>query len=561
MTSSAPLSAPGPIQEGFAAACDAFAADSVAQRIFARDHTLWKEDPTEISNRLGWLDSPRVMQDHLHEIRELVAAVAGEGYTHALLLGMGGSSLAPEVFRRVFGVADGGLDLAVLDSTHPDAVLACAEALDPARTLYLPATKSGGTVETLSFLKYFFNRTAASQGAAAAHFAAITDPGSGLADLAAELGFRQTFLNDPDIGGRYSALSFFGLVAAGLVGVDLDRLLASAQAMARRCTQARNPGLELGAFIGAGAQAGRDKLTLFASPHIAPFGAWVEQLVAESTGKEGKGILPVDLEPPGLPSSYGDDRLFVHMRLAGDTAYDAALTALIEAGQPVYIIEVEDIYDLGGLFFQWEIATVAASRLLQINPFDQPDVEAAKILARDMVAAYATEGSLPDEEPTLSHSSLRLYADASADTPAALFEAFFTTDDDGPAPYIALQAYIPATPEHDAILQGLRLGLRDRYGLATSVGYGPRFLHSTGQLHKGDAGRGLFLQLTADPQADAAIPDRPGDDASSLGFAVLKDAQAMGDLRALRDAGRRALRVHLGSDIVAGLESLAKLIP
>jgi glucose-6-phosphate isomerase len=566
MTPSPPHLSPGPIQAKFTSAYDSLINDRVADRIGQRDHTLWKDDPTEISNRFGWLDSPKNMAAHLEEIRALADAVRQEGYTHALLLGMGGSSLAPEVFRQVFGVGDGGLDLAVLDSTHPDAVMAFDQRLDPARTLYLPATKSGGTVETLSFLKYFYNRTVEQVGAAqaGAHFAAITDPGSGLADLAGKLGFRHTFLNDPNIGGRYSALSFFGLVAAGLVGIDLDRLLQTASAMAQQCEQPRNPGLELGAFIGAGALAGRDKLTLFASPTLASVGGWVEQLVAESTGKEGKGILPVDLEPPGTPASYGNDRLFVHMRHAGDPTYDAALAALVEAGNPVYTIELDDLHQLGGLFFQWEIATIAAGRLLAINPFDQPDVEAAKILARDTVAAYHQHGTLPQAAPTLSLGNLDFYGDTTegeTTTVESLFAAFFAPQAQGPAPYIALQAYFPADLEYDAILQGLRLGLRDRHRLATTLGYGPRFLHSTGQLHKGDSGNGLFLQLTADPKQDAAIPDQAGADTAALSFAVLKDAQAMGDHQALSQAGRRVLRVHLGGDIAAGLERLAQLLP
>ncbi|MDE2705122.1 MAG: hypothetical protein OXI35_08640, partial [Gemmatimonadota bacterium] len=348
-------------------AAERLAAERVYERILARDHTVWRPDPTEIANRLGWLDSPRVMRDAIGPIRQAINAACADGYTHALLLGMGGSSLAPEVFRAVFGVADGFLDLSVLDSTQPDAVLAKARALDPARTLFLPATKSGGTVETLSLLKYFYNHTADVLGPAEAgqHFAAITDPGSGLETLAQRLGFRHIFRNDPDIGGRYSALSYYGLVAAGAIGADLDRLLDRAE----QATADPQPGIQLGAFLGAGALAGRDKLTLITSLAISAVGAWIEQLIAESTGKDGKGLLPIDLEPECAAHTYGPDRLFVHLRL--DDAADARAQAIAAAGHPVLCLQLADAYDLGAAFFHWEIATAIAGFFLGIHPFDQ----------------------------------------------------------------------------------------------------------------------------------------------------------------------------------------------
>ena len=527
-------------------------AERVYERILARDHTVWRPDPTEIANRLGWLDSPRVMRDAIGPIRQCIDAVRADGYTHALLLGMGGSSLAPEVFRAIFGVADGFLDLSVLDSTQPDAVLAKARTLDPARTLFLPATKSGGTVETLSLLKYFYNHAADALGPAEAgrHFAAITDPGSGLEALAQRLGFRHIFRNDPNIGGRYSALSHYGLVAAGAIGADLGRLLERAeQALADP-----QPGIQLGAFLGAGALAGRDKLTLIASPAASAVGAWIEQLIAESTGKDGKGLLPVDLEPACAAHAYGPDRLFVYMRL-DDTA-DARAQAIAAAGHPVLGLQLADANDLGAAFFHWEIAAAIAGFFLGIHPFDQPDVEAAKDLARQMVAAYQQRGALPAPAPDLV-DGLALYGPVQG---TALPQALAHFLGEQGRAYIALQAHLPPTPETTAALQGLRQQLLAHTGLATTLGFGPRFLHSTGQLHKGDAGRGLFIQLTADSAEDAPIPNQAGASDSNITFGVLAQAQALGDRQALVNRGRAVLRIHLGADIDVGIAQLRRAL-
>jgi len=557
------LSALSALEKPTRALLDRMAADGAVQRLWSRDHSLWKPGPEEIANRLGWLDSAATMPAALPELEEVSQAARRAGYTHGLLLGMGGSSLAPEVFREVFGVANGHLDLAVLDSTSPAAVLACAEALDPRYTLYIPATKSGGTVETLSFLKYLYRRAAAELGAAAGeHFVAITDPGSGLADMAAQLGFRHIFLNDPDIGGRYSALSMFGLVPARLGGVDVDRLLQRARAAAAECAvEAHNPAAELGAVMAAGAAAGRDKVTLVISPAIAPFGAWVEQLIAESTGKEGKGILPVDGEPVGSPAAYGPDRLFVYLRLRGDGDLDGPVASLAAAGNPVVRLELEDLYDLGGQFLLWEIATALAGYALRINPFDQPDVEAAKILARSMTEAYLRDGALRTAEPIFVEGGISVFGDTTATTLAdALRGLLAVAADPTPRPYVSVQAYLQPTTHTDAALASLRLALRDRLLLAATVGYGPRFLHSTGQLHKGDAGYGLFLQLTADSHRDVDIPDSATGDASSMTFGVLVAAQAQGDGQALVEAGRRTLRLHLGHDVAGGLAHIQEAL-
>ena len=367
-------------------------AENIIGRIWNHDYTVWQPDPEEITNRLGWLHLPQNMVEELDRIQTLVQSVKAEGYTNVLLLGMGGSSLAPEVFSKTFGPDAKGLHLEVCDSTHPDTILAYANQLDYARTLFIVSTKSGGTVETLSFFKYFYNQVAHSLGEAKAgkHFVAITDPGSKLEKLAATYKFRETFLNDPNIGGRYSVLSFFGLVPAALVEVNIKRLLERAASMTG--SEGNEAGASLGAIMGAGANNGRDKLTLITSPEIASFGDWVEQLVAESTGKNGKGILPVVSEPLGEPDVYGDDRLFVHLRLAGDETNTAALQALVAAGHPVVQIDLADKYDLGSQFFLWEMATAVAGHIMGIHPFDQPNVESAKKRATAMVNAYQEQG-------------------------------------------------------------------------------------------------------------------------------------------------------------------------
>ncbi len=534
----------------------------VMHRIWEHDHTVWKPDPAEIVNRLGWLRVAQEMRGTTGPLRDFARRLAAEGTTHVLLLGMGGSSLAPEVFRKTFGVAPGHLDLTVLDTTDPDAVLARAEALDPARTLFLVSTKSGGTVETLSLFRFFYEHTAAALGRerAGARFAAVTDPGSSLADLARDHGFRHIFLSDPDIGGRYSALSPFGLVPAALLGADAELLLeraltAVANAEACNCpVQGDNHAARLGAALGELALAGRDKATFFLSPAVESFGDWVEQLLAESTGKEGRGILPVVGEPPGPPESYGADRVFLHLRLEGDDTHDEAVAALERAGHPVIRLELRDPYDLGAQFFLWEMAAAVAGWRLGIHPFDQPDVEAAKVVARQLLASYQAEGRLPAAAPALSADGIRVYGEAEGKTPAEALGAFLGRA--GQRAYVALLAYLPPSPGVDEALGALRAAVRARTRLATTVGYGPRYLHSTGQLHKGDGGHGLFVQLTADPARDASIPDPTGTPGAPVTFGVLEAAQALGDRQALLDRHRRVLRLHLGSDPVSALRRL-----
>ena len=556
----------GGYEQPVASARDRMARERVVERIWAHDHTVWKGEPGGIANRLGWLHAPEAMTAKVDEMVSLARAVRADGYTDVLLLGMGGSSLAPEVLRRTLGVGedrDGRYpDLAVLDSTAPETVLAHANRLDPRRTLLVVATKSGGTVETLSFFKFFYRWLVDAVGAdqAGRQFVAITDPGSQLAELAKEHRFRATFLNDPEIGGRYSALSAFGLLPAALMGVDVRELLRRGQAMAGRCRpggegdEAINPGLELGAILGALAEAGRDKVTLIAPDAIASFGAWVEQLVAESTGKEGKGILPVVDEPLVDPETLGDDRLFIQLRLDGDGAHDEAVAGLRAAGHPVVTLSLRDRTDLGGQFFLWEMATAVAGHLLGINPFDQPNVEAAKVLARQMVAAYQETGRLPAPDPSFEVGGIGVYGDQGGASLSEVWDRFLGRAAAGG--YIAIQAFLPPSASLGERLSGLALALRRRTRLATTWGYGPRFLHSTGQLHKGDGGNGLFIQLTADSSAEAPIPDRPGAAESSMTFGVLLAAQALGDRQALLDAGRQVVRLHLGREIERGVQRL-----
>ena len=535
--------------------------NQIVERILLKDHTVWKPEPKGIADRLGWLDSPLAMRQHLEEIAGFVDGVRADGYDFALLMGMGGSSLAPEVFRRIFGRASGFLDLAVLDSTDPGAVLDRAESLDPQRTLFIVSTKSGGTVETFSFLKYFYNLAAERLGAAEAgrHFIAITDPGSALAGIAAAHRFRRCFLNDPTIGGRYSALSFFGLFPAALIGMDVEGFLGRAAAAAEREFAPPDAGGEtsaafLGALLGELAMRGRDKLIFLFSPEVAPFGDWIEQLIAESTGKEGKGLLPVVGEPLAPPAAYGSDRVFVAVRVGKDRTGESELRLIAEAGHPVIELGMADLSDLGAQCFTWEMATAVAGWRLAINPFDQPNVEAAKVLARRMIAAYRETGKIPPETPSLEAPGITVYGAAGLCAPGAALIAFL--EQAGPGAYVAIQAYLRPCPETGAALEAFRLRLRERFGLAVTVGYGPRFLHSTGQLHKGDAGRGLFIQLTADDPRDAPIPDEIGLPAAALTFGVLKAAQVFGDRRALIDAGRRVIRFHIHGDPVGGIKKL-----
>lgn len=508
--------------------------ENVVARIWSREHTVWRDDPTEIVDRLGWLSVARDMREQVENLRQFATEIRDAFYKHIVLLGMGGSSLGPEVIRQTLGSSDGYPRLIVLDSTMPSAVRAVERAIDPARTVFVVSSKSGGTIEPNSFYKYFRSLVADAIGEADAgsRFVAVTDAGTPLVKLGDEEDFRHVFEAPPDIGGRYSVLSPFGLVPAALAGVDIERLLDRALAVSARSTAdtptAENPSAWLGAFMGATALGGRDKLTLITSPLIASFGLWVEQLIAESTGKEGRGIVPIAGEPIVDVEAYGDDRAFVYLRIEGDqnAEVDVLTERLTGAGHPLVRFDIADAYDLGAEFFRWEFATAVAGALLEVQPFDQPDVQAAKDAAGHMLDQFKETGELPvPPEPGQIGDLL---------------------DQAGNGDYFAIMAYAQETQGVDSAMSVLRKKVMERHKIATTLGYGPRFLHSTGQLHKGGPNSGLFLQLTVDDE-DLSIPGEP------FGFLTLASAQAMGDHQALVEGKRRVVRVHLGDDAEAGL--------
>ena len=510
----------------------------VISRIWSGDHTVWKPEPTEISNRLGWLTVTDAMREQTPAMQALAQEVRDAGIRHVVLLGMGGSSLGPEVLRQTFGSAPGYPELIVLDSTVPGWVQSVTDAIDPAHTLFLVSSKSGSTTEPNMFYAYFRGlvEKAAGKDGAGQHFIAVTDAGTSLEKLAIDQGFRRVFANPPEIGGRYSVLSYFGLVPATLIGLDLSKLIDRADRMREETfsnvTVQENPGAWLGAVMGVLAQQGRDKLTLVTSPSIGSFGLWVEQLIAESTGKEGLGIIPVAGEPLTSPNHYGGDRLFVYLRLDGDNndESDRAVQAIQESGQPLVRLNLMDKYDVGAEFFRWEMATAVAGSILGINPFDQPNVQAAKDMTDSVLGQFERSGELPPMEASSSLGDL--------------------LSQGGPGDYLVIMAYIRQTPQVDQALDDLRCKVTARHGIATTMGYGPRFLHSTGQLHKGGPGSGLFLQLTGEHAHDLTIPGAP------YTFGVLADGQAVGDLRALLASLRRAVRVDLGTNPEAAIRGM-----
>jgi glucose-6-phosphate isomerase len=535
----------------------------VVRRIWAKDWTVWGGAPGEIVDRLGWLTAAEDSLRRLPGFEAMAREAHAEGFREAAVLGMGGSSLAPEVLGRVFPTGDGGCPLSIHDSTDPAAVLAAARRLDIERTLFLVSSKSGTTVETISLFRYFYGLVSGLAGAEAAgrFFVALTDPGTPLERDARAFRFRAVVHGDPEVGGRFSVFTPFGILPAAVKGLDVRRLLGEgvrAAALCREEDPARNPGFRLGALLAALAGNGRDKLSFLLSEELRPFGAWLEQLVAESTGKQGHGILPVLEESPLADSAFGPDRFYAVLRLEGDAGLDADLGALGERGAPHVVLPVGDRFGLGGQFFLWQMATAVAGHLLGVNPFDQPNVESAKAVARDMVRAFRERGAFPEEAPAVREEGISLYGTGPA---AGLGDGLRSFLDRGlPGDYAAALAFLAPAAEREALLGRLTAAIRDRTGLASTWGWGPRYLHSTGQLHKGDAGRGLFLVITADDGEEVPIPDAAGETSSSLGFGTLKTAQALGDLRALRAAGRRAARLDLGTDPDAGLARAASLL-
>ena len=534
------------------------------QRLWQRDATLWTG--SDEANWLGWLDIVEEQIAQHDQLSKFAKEVQQRGFQHVLLLGMGGSSLCPEVLRMTFGRSTHFPNLHVLDSTDPGQVKWFEHQIDIPTTLFIVSSKSGSTLEPNIFKQYFFERTKQAVGVtkAGSHFIAITDPGSKMQQVAESDRFLHVFFGRPSIGGRYSALSNFGMVPAAAMGLDTKRFLERAANMVQACGPSvaveENPGAVLGIILGTAANAGRDKATLITSPGIADLGAWLEQLLAESTGKIGKGIIPVDREHLGAPEVYGNDRVFVYVRLesGADRDPEAKLAALAQAGHPVVTITMPDIYELGAEFFRWEIATSVAGSILGINPFNQPDVEASKVATRNLTSEYEKTGSLPAEKPFFEDAGIKLFTDdknaaalaktVSDRSLAGYLKAHLARIKAGD--YFAVLAYVQMNAEHEQALQAVRHAVRDKKRVATCLGFGPRFLHSTGQAYKGGPNSGVFLQVTCDDSVALPVPGQ------KYTFGIVKAAQARGDFQVLAERGRRALRVHLGSNVKAGLATL-----
>jgi transaldolase/glucose-6-phosphate isomerase len=558
-----------PLTQAVQATLKEWQADNKMARLWRGDPTLWTGDDED--KWIGWLSIVDDQLSHLKQFSDAASDAAKAGFTHALLLGMGGSSLCPEVLKITYGKQPGHPEMHVLDSTDPAQIKSIENQVDLAKTLCIVASKSGSTLEPNIFKQYFFDRMQQTVGKdkAGEHFVAITDPGSKMQQVAERDQFRKIFFGLSSIGGRYSALSNFGMVPAAIMGLDLGKFLQRTNEMVQACNPEvpadQNPGAVLGAILGTLGNLGRNKVTIITSPGIHDLGAWLEQLIAESTGKIGKGLIPVDREALGAPEVYGNDRVFVHLRLADepDAAQKQKLDTLRNAGHPVIEIELADTYDLGQEFFRWEIATAVAGSILKINPFNQPDVEASKIVTRQLTEAYEKSGKLPEETPLFDDGGIKLFAD---ERNVANLNKLARTDISltgflrahisqlSPGDYMAVLGYIEMNSPHEEALQAMRHAVRDRKHVATCLGFGPRFLHSTGQAYKGGPNTGVFLQITCDDAADLPVPGQ------KYTFGIVKAAQARGDFQVLADRKRRALRVHLPKDVNAGLETLARAV-
>lgn len=515
-----------------------FDREKITERIWNCEPDIWTNDESgkkEIAQRLGWLQVVETMVGEKGKLRDFASEIRDAGFETAVLIGMGGSSLAPEVFAKTYGVSDGFIDLKVLDTTIPTSILELERSLDLSKTLFIISSKSGGTIEVMSLFKYFRQKMSDLLGENyGTNFIAITDPGTSLGKLASSSGFRKIFLNPPDIGGRFSALSYFGLVPASLLGLDIDFLLTrasqAAEASGSEAVSLESPGAWLGVIMGEASLHGRDKLTLIMSPCISSFGCWLEQLIAESTGKEGKGIIPIDLEPVGVPEAYDNDRLFIYMRVDGDFTFDRAVSDLERAGHPVVTLRLHHSYDLGREIFRYEFATASAGVVLGINPFDQPNVQESKDITSKLLSAFVEEGKAPDAEKMEPRN----------ENFRAEIGRFL--DCIKPHDYVAFNAFIHPSQRATELLQEARQIIRDRFQVATTLGFGPRYLHSTGQIHKGGADKGVFIVITSDEKEDIQVPGE------KYSFGTLKQAQSIGDFQALRNKGRRVIRIHLGEE-------------
>jgi len=540
----------------------------IPERIFNKDFTVWKELPEFeqlIKNRLGWLMLPITMQEKTDEIDSFVSEIRKSGFEYAVVMGMGGSSMCPEVCRDTFGVRKGYLDLFVLDSTDPQSVTDIENSIDISKTLFIISSKSGSTIEVDSFLRYFFAKTEEIfSDDAGSRFIAVTDPGTYLDSLSAELGFRKTFVNPADIGGRYSALSFFGLVPAALIGVDIKRFLKNAEVVMNMCFENsffKNPGFSTGMIAAYLSEFGVDKLTFVLSDKIKSFGYWVEQLIAESTGKEGKGILPIEGEITGKANSYNRDRFFVNIYLKKDKN-KKKVKALAKKKYPVLNIEIDELYDLGGLFYLWEFVTAVICYAMDINPFDEPNVKESKDNTSKVLDYYEKNKKLQEQTAVSGNKKIKLYTGKESDTlnllsfkkgKAKISEVIkYFTDQFAVGDYFAVMAYLNRSEKADSLLQELREILRSKFKSATTVGFGPRFLHSTGQFHKGGPDNGMFIQIVCDDKTDIEIPGK------DFSFSILKQAQSEGDFESLQKHDRRVLKFNIGKDINKGLKEIIK---
>jgi transaldolase / glucose-6-phosphate isomerase len=556
---------PKELSAAVAASLDDWKNNNKVARLWQKDASLWSN--SDENKWLGWLTITEQQLANLGTLKQLAVEVKKAKFKHVLLLGMGGSSLCPEVLRMTFAKIAGFPELHVLDSTDPTQIKAIEKKLDLKKTLCIVSSKSGSTLEPNIFKQYFFERVkkAVGEKLVGSRFIAVTDPGSKMQQVAEADKFWKIFAGDPSIGGRYSALSNFGVVPGAAMGLDLGKFLKTTQEMVKACgpnsAADSNPGVILGTIMGVAANHGRDKITIITSPGIFDLGAWLEQLIAESTGKIGKGIIPVDREKLAKPDVYGNDRLFAYLRLANkpNKAQDEAVAAIEKAGHPVVRITLPNIYALGQEFFRWEIATAVAGSIIGINAFNQPDVEASKIETKKLTSQYEATGSLPPESPFFVSTDAKLFAD---DKNAAALSGGKTLGEIlkthlsriGAGDYFAVLGYIPMNAENEKALQAIRMSVRDAKKVATCLGFGPRFLHSTGQAYKGGPNSGVFLQITCDDASDLAVPGQ------KYTFGVVKAAQARGDFAVLAERGRRALRVHLGKNLKSGLNTLAKAV-
>ena len=556
---------PGPLANAVSASLEDWKKNNKVARLWQKDASLWTG--ADESNWLGWLTVTEEQLARIAVFKQIANDVKKARFKHALLLGMGGSSLCPEVLRMTFGKIRGYPELHVLDSTDPAQIKAVETKLDLKSTLCIVSSKSGSTLEPNIYKQYFFERvkTKVGEKEVGNRFIAITDPGSKLQQVAESDKFRKVFMGVPSIGGRYSALSNFGMVPAAVMGLDVGKFLKNTEEMVRACGSSSaadaNPGVLLGTILGVAAAHGRDKLTIIASPGIFDLGAWLEQLIAESTGKNGKGIIPVDRERPATPVTYGNDRVFAYLRLASkpNKAQDAAVAALEKAGHPVVRITLPHAYNLGQEFFRWEVATAVAGSIIGINAFNQPDVEASKIETRKLTSEYEATGKLPPEAPFFEDKGIKLFADeknAGALKGGATLAGVLQTHLSrlGAGDYFAVLGYLPMNSANEKVLQEIRHAVRDNKKVATVLGFGPRFLHSTGQAYKGGPNSGVFLQITCDDAKDLPVPGQ------KYTFGIVKAAQARGDFAVLAERGRRALRVHLGKNVKGELAKLTKAV-